>query len=231
MGVHLLHVSKAGGTSLRTAILQAQELAGGELLSPWGPVWTHRGHSFGLQDVPRDDKAIFALRDPITRFVSGFFSRQRKGAPRYFREWSDEERQAFAWFSTPEELADALADSDREARRRAEFAMDSIRQLKRPLTKWTGSPRYLRKHLDQVLYIARQETLDEDWERLKELLEVPRSIMLPQDDTAAHRTSYPREVVISRRGQDALRDWYAPDFEVLEIAEEMRRIAAAARSG
>jgi Sulfotransferase family len=231
MGVHLLHVSKAGGTSLRTAILEAQELAGGELLSPWGPVWTHRGHSFALRDVPRDDKAIFALRDPITRFVSGFFSRQRKGAPRYFREWSEEERQAFEWFSSPEELADALADSDRTTRERAEFAMESIRQLKRPLTKWTGSPRYLRKHLDQVLYIARQETLDEDWERLKELLELPRSVMLPQDDTAAHRTPYPREIAISEGGRQALRKWYAPDFEVLEIAEAVRRSAAGARSG
>jgi hypothetical protein len=231
MGVHLLHVSKAGGTSLRAAILEAQELAGGELVSPWGPVWTHRGHAFGLQDVAPDDKAIFALRDPISRFVSGFFSRQRKGAPRHFREWSEAERQAFAWFSSPEELADALADSNRKARERAEFAMDSIRQLKRPLTKWTGSPRYLRKHLDQVIYIARQETLDEDWERIKELLDLPRSVMLPQDDTAAHRTAYPREIVISERGRAALRKWYAPDLKVLEIAEEVRRSEAGARSG
>jgi hypothetical protein len=92
MAVHFLHVSKAGGSAIRHAFRKAKQAAGGELVTPWGPLESHR-HSFGLRNVPKSDKAIFALRDPVGRFVSGFYSRQRQGAPRYVREWSDAERQ------------------------------------------------------------------------------------------------------------------------------------------
>ena len=91
-------------------------------MSPWGPVWGH-DHRFRLINVENGDKAVIPLRDPISRFVSGFYSRLRKGEPRYYREWREEERTAFEWFSTPRELADALAQPAGEARRRAEFAM------------------------------------------------------------------------------------------------------------
>jgi Sulfotransferase family len=222
MAVHFLHVSKAGGSAIRYAFRKARRTAGGELVTPWGPIESHR-HSFGLHDVPKGDKAIFALRDPVARFLSGFYSRQRQGAPRYVREWSNAERQSFEWFATPRALADALAEPPSETRKRAEFAMESIRHLRRRLTLWTGDPAYFRKHLDQVLYIARQETLDDDWQRLKELLELPAKLALPRDDVVAHRTAYPHDRSISDRGIQALRAWYAADYEVLQIGEDVRQ--------
>ena len=222
MAVHFIHVSKAGGTALRHAIREGRALAeDGRLMSPWGPVWGH-DHRFRLINVENGDKAVIPLRDPISRFVSGFYSRLRKGEPRYYREWRDEERTAFEWFSTPRELAEALAQPAGEARRRAEFAMKSIRHLKHPMTRWVGRPPYLRTNLDKVLYMARQETLDEDWERLKELLELPAQLYLPEDDYGAHRTSYPGERTLSATGARALRERYARDYELLDIAGELR---------
>jgi hypothetical protein len=222
MAVHFIHVSKAGGTAIRHALNRARRAAGGELSTPWGPLVSHR-HSFGLADVPEGDKAVFALRDPVARFVSGFYSRQRKGAPRYVREWSAAERRSFEWFSTPRALADALAEPAGEERERAEFAMDAIRHLRRRLTLWTGSPDYLRGHLDRVLYIARQETLAEDWERLKELLELPGDLALPEDDVTAHRTDPALDRSLSDAGAAAVRAWYAEDYEVLAIGEDVRQ--------
>jgi Sulfotransferase family len=224
MAVHFIHVGKSGGTALRHGVLAVRELRGGDTLeSPWGEVYAHRGHRRRLSDTPEGDVVVFSLRDPITRFVSGFYSRLNKGAPRHFREWSEEERQSFEWFQTPVELADALAVPRGELHDRAAFAMRNIRQLKRRLTHWTGKPNYFRQNTDKVLYIARQETLDEDWEKLKELLGFPPEIMLPRDDIAAHRTSYPRDVAISERGRLALRQWYSEDFKVLLIAEDLRK--------
>ncbi|HET6657019.1 MAG TPA: sulfotransferase family 2 domain-containing protein [Gaiellaceae bacterium] len=220
MTVHFIHVAKCGGTALRFAIRQAQE-EGGPIESPWGPLSAHPGHRFTLADVPEGDKAFLAFRDPVSRFVSGFYSRLRKGRPRYFREWSDDERKAFGWFETPEELADALGDGWRQ-RRRAEFAMRSIRQLRRPMTKWAGRPAFFRENLDKVLYVARQETLDEDWKRLQELLHIPRHVLLPQDDRGAHRTNYPHETAIGERGREAIARWYTEDYELLEIADGLR---------
>lgn len=207
---------------MRYAIRRERRAAGGTLPSPWGPIWAHE-HGFRLADVPKDDRAVITLRDPVSRFLSGFCSRQRKGAPRHRREWTDAERMAFQYFSTPQELADALAEPPGETRERAEFAMRSITHLKRRLILWTGRPAYLLRHLDKVLYFARQETLDDDWERLKELLELPSGVILPRDDVVAHRTIYPYDLALSREGVEALRAWYAEDYEVLEIAEHLRQ--------
>lgn len=222
MAVHYIHVSKSGGTALRHAIREGRQARGGRpFQTPWGPLWTHR-HSFRLRDLPKGHKAILTLRDPVARFLSGYHSRLRKGAPRYLWEWSDAERQSFEWFPTPQALADALAQPSGELRDRAEFAMRSIRHLKRHQIAWTGKPAYFRRHLGSVLYIARQETLDDDWKRLKELLELPDELTLPQDDLAAHRNTYPDDRSVSERGAAALRDWYARDYELLEIAEHVR---------
>ena len=223
--VHVLHVSKSGGTALLHAMRAAQEQTGGELVSPWGRIENH-GHSFLLADLAEDEVAVLSLRDPVSRFLSGYFSRLRKGAPRYDHEWSAGERQAFEWFPTARELADALAKPRGPGRQRAETAMRSIQHVNRPLTNWTGTPDYFRRHLDRVLYVARQETLDEDWEILKELLDLPRDQMLPRDDVNAHRTDYSEHRGLSAKGIAALRAWYAEDYEILEIADEVRRAAA-----
>jgi hypothetical protein len=222
VAVHFIHVSKAGGTALRFAIRSARARAGGKLVSPWGEVWGH-DHRFRFADLRRGHKAVFALRDPVSRFLSGYYSRLRKGAPRYFIEWSAKEAQAFEWFPTPQALAEALAESG-EARRRAEFAMGAIAHVSRPMTYWTGKPSYLRRRLDKVLYVARQETLEEDWEKLKELLDIPRDQMLPKDDVRAHRTAYAPDDdrTLSDRALEALHAWYADDYALLEIAEDVR---------
>ena len=219
MTVHFIHVGKCGGTALRFAVREAQEERG-PIESRWGRLSAQAGHRVTLADVPDGDTAVLAFRDPVSRFVSGFHSRLRKGRPRHFRDWSDNERKAFGWFETPEDLADALGDGWRR-RRRAEFAMRSIRQLRRPMTRWAGRPAFFRENLDKVLYVARLETLDEDWERLKELLDIPRDVLLPQDDRGAHRTSYPRDTAIGERGRQAIARWYAEDYELIEIADSL----------
>jgi hypothetical protein len=224
MAVHFIHVSKAGGTALRYAIRAARLDAGGRLESPWGDVWGH-DHRFRFADVGRGDKVVLPLRDPISRFLSGYYSRLRKGAPRHFSDWTEAEARSFEWFPTPQALADALAEPSGELRSRAEFAMRSVWHLNRPMTFWTGKPSYVRRHIDKVLYVARQETLDEDWEKLKELLDLPRDQMLPADADVAHRTQYTADDdrTISEPGLHALRAWYADDYEVLEMADELRQ--------
>jgi Sulfotransferase family len=220
MAVHFIHVSKAGGSVLRYAIREARKKNGGKLESQWGPIWGHN-HLFRLSDLEPGDMAVFALRDPVTRFLSGFYSRLREGAPRYHIRHTRSERQAFEWFPTPQELADSLAARGPK-RWRAKLAMQSIGHLKRRQTFWTGKPSYVRENLDRVLYIARQETLSEDWEKLKALLDIPADVALSKDDTIAHRTEYSGDRTLSEKGTKAIRAWYAEDYQLLEIADEFR---------
>ena len=222
MTVHFMHISKTGGSAVKYAIRQARKDAGGTLLSPWGPILGHK-HRFRLSDVPDGDKAVVTLRDPTSRFVSGFYSRQRKGAPRYKREWSEREELAFEWFATPAELAEALAEPEGELRGRGELAMQSMFHLRRRQASWTGPPAYLLSHLYKVLYFARQETLDEDWERLKELLGLPAGLALPRDEATAHRTPYAHDLSMSDKAVHALHAWYGADYEILGIAERVRQ--------
>jgi Sulfotransferase family len=220
MAVHFIHVSKAGGSVLRYAIREARKKNGGKLESQWGPIWAHN-HLFCLSDLEADDMAVFPLRDPVTRFLSGFYSRLREGAPRYHIRHTRAEHQAFEWFPTPQELADALAARGQK-RWRARFAMQSVGHLKRHQTFWTGKPSYLRKNLGQILYIARQETLSEDWEKIKALLDIPTDVALSKDETIAHRTEYVGDRTLSEKGTEAVRAWYAHDYKLLEIADEVR---------
>ena len=225
MAVHFIHVSKTGGTALRHAIRAARMRAGGNLQSPWGEVWGH-DHRFRFSDVEADHKAVIPLRDPVARFLSGFYSRLRKGAPRHLVEWTDDERTAFESFPTPQALAGALAQPSGPLREQAEFAMRSIGHVKYPMTHWTGTPEYVAANIDRVLYVARQETLDEDWEMLKELLNIARDQQLPTDDVTAHRTHYAGSRDLSADGIRALRAWYADDYELLEIGDTVRESGA-----
>jgi len=91
------------------------------------------------------------------------------------------------------------------------------------MTYWLGSAAYLYLNRGKVLYVARQESLEEDWERIKELLGIPQEQMLPVDDIVAHRTSYTGDMSIGEEGLLALRRWYAEDYRLLEIAEALRQ--------
>ena len=80
MAVNFLHVGKTGGTAVKWALRRA-----GLPDTPYGPVRVHR-HTFRMRDVPPEDHVIFFVRDPIARFMSGFYSRLNKGQPRYHYE-------------------------------------------------------------------------------------------------------------------------------------------------
>ena len=84
------------------------------------------GYETRLSDIPDGEPVAFFVRDPISRFVSGFYSRQRQGQPRYNFPWSGEEQQAFARFRTPSQLGVALSSLDADRRTAAVQAMKSI---------------------------------------------------------------------------------------------------------
>lgn len=231
MAIHYLHIGKSGGTALKYAIRQvgmaAIEGTDAEFdkQAPWeSPLGTVRlrPHRTTLTDIPHGDHAFFSVRDPATRFVSSFYSRLRKGMPRHHMEWSQGEAQAFEWFPTPQELALALSKRRGKRRAQAEFAMTTIMHIKRTLTSWLGTADELRRDLPKVAYIARQETLSEDWERIKVLLGLPSDAQLPSDPVQSHRTTGDIDRDLSPKMLDALRDWYAEDYAVLAVCEEVR---------
>jgi Methyltransferase domain/Sulfotransferase family len=230
MNLHFVHIGKTGGTALKRALLDAglacraewdEEAIAKVPQTPFGRIVVHRSHGFRLRDMPPDDYAFFSLRDPVSRFLSAFYSRLRKGLPRYYVEWTDEERAAFDAFPTPEQLAHGLASEEGEVRRLAEWAMRNVKHM-RPLKSYLGSRADLRRSLPRIVYIARQETLDTDWQQLKTLLELPAEVELPSDPLVAHRRDASQDSPLDDRAVEILRDWYKQDYRLLTVAERAR---------
>jgi hypothetical protein len=202
-----LRPGKTGGTALTEALR----------------VWAEAeiafvGHEVRLADVPQGEQAVFVLRDPVTRFVSAFNSRLREGRPRYHYPWSDAERHAFERFTTPDQLACALSSSVRDE---AEAAMRGIGHLNTFYSYWFGTERDFRDRLDDVFFIGFQETLADDFERLKGKLALPAEASLPRDERLAHKTPDGFSNELSPQGRKNLEVWYAVDICFYWLCREL----------
>jgi hypothetical protein len=204
--LHFLHVSKAGGTAIRTVLHERSAKRFRLVRHP---------HNVTLNDIPIGEKVFLVVRDPATRFVSGFNSRLRRGGPHQL-DWSAEEERAFARFSTPDDLARSLYSDDPETAAAARDAVGAVRyHLRRGQIFWVGDLETLRARRSDVLLVGRQWALDEDFARLAHLigLSVDR---LPTDQLAAHRTPGGFPTTLSDEGLTAVRRWYAADYELLD---------------
>jgi hypothetical protein len=211
--LHFLHIAKSGGTAVRVAITP-HRTAGRYRLK-------QHPHEFAFRQVPAGEKVFFFLRDPIARFVSAFYSRQRKGLPlKVNRDWSPEEEIAFGMFRTPNELAMALASHDGEARQAATNAMCGIFHVKDKFLDCFESEAYFLSRLSDALFIGFQESLTQDFERLKVKLDLPASVQLP-DDVNAHRNPPGLDKRLDDDAIAALRTWYARDYDFYRLCQHL----------
>lgn len=234
--VHMLHIGKTGGTALKATFRQNADrvlvtysrnkrtvkasfrrpAAERELVLRLHP------HSYTLRDVPVGEKVFFFLRDPVSRFVSGFNSRLRQGQPRHQKRWTSNEAEAFAHFDTPNALGRALASEDANTRIAAEAAMRGITHVQSSLWDWFHDPEYFEQRINDVLFVGFQETLNDDFETLKSILNLPQHARLPADDVTSHRTPQGLDRKLDDVAQQALRRWYARDYEFLKLCRSLR---------
>lgn len=209
--VHILHIGKTGGTAVRAALRDHRSDGRFDLELHWH--WTR------LRDVPRGERVVFFLRDPVDRFVSGFDNQRRGAKPRYEHAWTEAERTAFARFETAAELALALGAADPERRRAAEAAMRGIDHVSTSFWDWIGDESYFRGRTTDVYFVGFQETLDSDFARLRDLLELPATVQLPADDVEAHRRPAPPSP-LPLEAEAQIRRWYAADYAFIRLCEE-----------
>ena len=220
--VHFLHVGKTGGTAFKHAVERARARCG-----KLAPMIHLHPHAVRLRDIPEGDRFLFFLRDPVSRFVSGFYSRQRQGRPRYFVPWRPDEEEAFRHFSTPNQLALALSARGAAARDRAEAAMRSIGHVRDSFWKWFDDEAYFLSRRDDLFFIGFQERLAEDFEILKSRLRLPDSAALPAaDDVQSHANPRHLDRNLHEEAVRNLRRWYAPDFRFVALCRGIVRTGA-----
>ncbi len=214
--VHFLHIGKTGGTAVGYAI---------EKHSGWGTPYAVclHGHGTVLRDVPEGEKFFFFVRDPVTRFVSSFYSRQRQGRPRYFWPWTAEEAAAFARFATANQLALALSSPSADERSMAEMAMNHIRHVRDSYWKWFVSETYFLSRVGDLFFIGYQEALASDFDLLRRKLCLPGDAALPDDDLLAHRSPRHLDRRLEERAIANLHEWYGDDFRFLDLCRRILR--------
>lgn len=211
-GVHFLHIGKTGGTSLKKLVKQHEITTIGD-----GRRLVMHSHSTTLYDVlgkNRRNEAAFFLRDPLARFVSGFNSRLREGAPIAHIPWKPGERIAFQHFPTPNDLAEALSSRNQVHQDRAFSAMDAMIHTRMHFSEWLRSPEYLESRIERILFVGFQETYAEDVGRFFEILGLGSDVT-PEHFHEAPTTS---ERTLSALAQQNLRRWYADDIVLYEWA-------------
>ncbi len=207
--IHFLHIGKTGGTAVKAA-LEAATVPGKRFLLS--------GHHVTLGDVARGEKCFFFVRDPVSRFVSGFYSRQRQGRPRYNYPWSAGEAQAFGTFETPNALALALSSPDEERRAAAVRAMRSIQHVRDSYWKWLGSEDELRSRRADIMFAGSQEHLGRDVAILSDRIGV--AIALPADEVGSHRTPGSLLTGLEPQAVANLREWYCDDYRCVALLRE-----------
>lgn len=217
-----LHIGKTGGTAVKTALLPYRQ-AGPYLLQLGG------GHRVALRDVPPGDRFFFAVRDPLDRFVSGFYSRKLsdragyhplKGSVGPRPPLSEEEVIAFSRFPTPNALAVALGDARAEEREAAEAAMAAIGHVRSTYRHWLGDPETFARRAPDALMVLRQPRLTEDFAALCALLGLP-DVRLPGDDLRAKRNPPDIDRTLSPESVANLRRWYAADYDIVQRCASM----------
>ncbi|MGH1540981.1 MAG: sulfotransferase family 2 domain-containing protein [Arenicella sp.] len=206
--LHFLHIGKTGGTAFKHAVSSYQVEKFNVKLHP---------HGVTLKDIPEGEKVIFFLRDPVRRFESGFYSRKRRGQPRYFSEWSEAEKIAFEHFNDSLDLVHAANDESNAKHSLALAALDSIEHVRNHFTDWLISTDYIKERESDIFYVGFQETLENDFSIIKGMLGLPDELSLPRDDVNAHKNPVNDKPELDQESINFLKGIYSVDYDIYEF--------------
>jgi len=209
--LHFLHIGKAAGTQIRYLSKQVNRQQ-----RDWKIV--KHAHTKHLRDIPPDAAYFFSIRDPLTRFVSGFYSRKRMGRPRLNHRWNDHEKWVFNTFDHANDLAEALFTEGRPGLD-ATAAMTGVGHLAQNQIDWFESCGALFA-IRPPVWIVRQEHFDDDWATLMRRIGFTGTFATAEDEIRAHRNDYTGIPPLSPLAKRNLAAWYARDIAFRALCED-----------
>jgi len=211
--INYLHIDKTGGTAIKDVFVK--KMIFGNFL-----IKMHK-HKTKLRDIKKEEKVIFAVRDPVSRFVSGFNCGLRRGFPRHRLRWSKEEEKSFEIFKTPQELAISIYSDNDNVRNKAIMAMKSCYHIKTFYWDWFENKEYIKSRKDDILFIFRQEKLNKDFDFFVRKFLPGSKVSLPEDDVLRHKTPDGYSTNLSEEAVNSLKKWYKRDYEFLEFIQKL----------
>ena len=210
--IAFLHIGKNAGTQISYLAKQIEESVGVKIVNC--------GHEIKLFMLPEGAQYFFSIRDPVSRYKSGFYSRKRKGQPRIYNEWTEHEDLAFSRFEHANDLAECLFKNDQDGFEAVQ-AIQSISHTSRQQIDWfqrTGQ--FL--IINPPIWIIRQENFCNDFSDFltKSKIGLSYSELKVSDDVmATHQNDYTEVPKFSDIAVANLKRWYARDFVFYELCE------------
>ncbi len=199
---HFLHIGKTAGTQTRYVLsnLPTQRR---------GYRFTAHPHYVKLRDLPETADYFFGIRNPVDRFVSGFYSRKRRGRSGS-NEWNQHEQLTFQRFPHANDLAESLGNVDRSGEH-AFFGMRSIKHVNMMQADWFDDQGYF---LDNrpTIWIVRVSSFNEDLRSCLHRMGIRSSIRTSTDQPISHATNYDGIPRLSEQAIANLEAWYWRDF-------------------
>ena len=209
--LHFLHIGKNAGTQVK---LTAQALGAN---NPQARIVTH-GHDVQLRHLPKGAAYFFSIRNPVSRFKSGFYNRRNKGLPVRLVDWSADEARAFATFDHANDLAEALFAGGALGAQ-AWAAMASLRHAGQHQSDWfLQRGAFLETH--PPVHILRTENFVNDFSDLARKVNLPSDVMTPGDKSAARVTDYGDIPALSDKAVANLNQWYDRDAALYAMCED-----------
>ena len=203
-----LHIGKNAGTQIMNLASQ---------LEFYGINIEKFQHYEKFDSLPLGNKYFFSIREPISRFKSGFYSRKREGMPRHYSKWSEHEQIAFKNFKTANDLAESLFKNTKMGYLAAQ-AIQSITHTSMHQIDWFN--KYAFFELNPPIWIIRQENFVEDFDKflIKLGLKInSKDLNILTDDIGSHKNKYDKKIEFSDLAVSNLKRWYARDYIFYDI--------------
>lgn len=212
-----LHIGKTGGTFLKALVENSARKSPSLYLGKHADTLLSTMKSFG-----RQRKLAFFFRKPDERFVSGFEARMRQGRPRYNSLWTAGEAAAFSFFSTPNDLAEALSATSERSRSAAYFAFEHIFHLHKGYVHYlesTDALEYEHK-MNNILVCCETKHIDANLDRIQQELGLPPQRPSHVDKNSSPHTQEAKEV-LSPLAHKNLEEFWKTEFSIYEKCVEI----------
>lgn len=175
-------------------------------------------------DIRPGEKAFFCVRDPITRFVSGFYHRKQKldrnvTERRVYNTWDKKEIQALERHSDINSLLSDLFSGDEGRRENALAHMSNIFHIGKfgSYWNWFVNADYLGERRDSIDIVLRQENFSEDMSELARRLGSGHVEMV-----RSRATDYGKSVPLEDRHRPRLASFLRREYEFIDALKDLK---------